>query len=118
MRKLVIIGIVLVSSLAIAERPKYTRKQPLVVPVPQSKRVKPVEPVMQERPKPSADALLLIKERQQPLRREQEVILEKLVKDTPDTDPDKPDLMFRLAEQYAKQLQFYRLKSVEEQLGK
>ena len=32
MRKLVIVGIVLVASLAYAERPKYTRKQPVVVP--------------------------------------------------------------------------------------
>ena len=49
---------------------------------------------------------------------EQERILEKLIKDTPADDPDKPDYMFRLAEHYAQQLQFWRIKAVEEQLGK
>jgi hypothetical protein len=118
MRKLVIVAVVLATSIASADRPKYTRKQ-AVVPVSQSTRVKPIQPAKAEPAKPiSADAVLLIKERQQPLRREQEAILEKLIKDTPDDDADKPDFMFRLAEQYAQQVQFYRLKSVEAQLIK
>jgi hypothetical protein len=114
MRKLIIVGIVCAASIAAAERPKYTRKQPIDVPVALSDRVKPVQPVKQAAAKPvSADAVMIIKERQQPLRREQEAILEKLIKDTPDDDADKPDYMFRLAEQYAQQVQFWRLKAVE-----
>jgi hypothetical protein len=117
MRKLIVVVIVAAASTAHADRPRYTRKQPVEVVVKLSDRVKPVQPVKQDRPRPvSADAVLLIKERQQPLRREQEAILEKLIKDTPDDDTDKPDYMFRLAEQYAQQVQFWRLKSVEAQL--
>jgi hypothetical protein len=119
MHKALIVGIVMAASFAYAEPPKYTRKQPVTVPVTLSERVKPIQPVKQAPTKPvSADAVLIIKERQQPLRKEQEAILEKLIKDTPDDDPDKPDYMFRLAEQYAQQLQFYRLKSMEAVLGK
>jgi hypothetical protein len=117
MRKLIIIGIVVAASIAYADRPKYTRKQPVDVPVKLSDRVKPVQRVKAAPAKPaSADAILIIKERQLPLRREQEALLEKLVKDTPDDDADKPDYMFRLAEQYAQQLQFWRLKAVDAEL--
>lgn len=113
MRKLMIIGVVAAASAASAQ-PRYTRKQPTVIAVTQSARVKPVKPIKAEPAKPiTADTVLLIRDRQQPLRREQQAILEQLVKDTPDDDPDKADLLFRLAEQYAQQLQFWRLKSVE-----
>jgi hypothetical protein len=116
MRKLVIVGILVTASTAAAQA-RYTRKQPVAVPVKLSDRVKPVPAAKQDQPKPiTADAVLAITELQQPLRREQEALLEKLIKDTPDDDADKPDYLFRLAEQYAKQMQFWRLKSVEAQL--
>jgi hypothetical protein len=117
MRKLLVVGLVMIASVAAADPPRYSRKQPAVIPLTQSKLVKRAAPAKQTAAKPiSADAVLLIKARQQPVRREQEAILEKLIKDTPDDDPDKPDLLFRLAEQYAQQVQFYRLRSVEAEL--
>ena len=81
-----------------------------------SNRVKPVAPPSKSTPpppRPTADVLMSIQARQQPLRQGQEAILEKLVRDTPDADPDKPDYMFRLAEHYAQQLRFWRLKAIE-----
>ena len=100
---------------ALADAPKYTRKQPPTPTVPLSERVKPKEPGPVEKPKPTLppDTIMLIRDRQQPIRKEQEAILEKLVQATPDDDPDKPDIMFRLAEQYAQQQQHWRLKSIE-----
>jgi hypothetical protein len=119
MRTLVIAAVMFATTSAAADPPRYSRKQPLVVPVKLSERVKPKAAAKSDPARPlSADAVLVIKDRQQPLRREQERILEKLVKDAPDDDPEKPDYMFRLAEHYAQQLQFWRIKTVEEQLGK
>lgn len=119
MRTLVIAAVLMSATSAAADSPRYTRKQPLVVPVKLSDRVKPKAPAKTETAKPiSADAVLVIQDRQQPLRREQERILEKLIVDTPDDDPEKPDYMFRLAEHYAQQLRFWRIKAVEQQLGK
>lgn len=38
------------------------------------------------------------------------------VNDTPDTDADKPDYLFRLAEQYALQLRHWRLRATEAEM--
>jgi len=106
--------IALCATTAHADRAKYSRKQNVVVPVNLSNRVKPIEPKAKPSTGPVAtpDDIMLAQERQQPLRREQEAILEKLIKDAPDDDPEKPDYMFRLAEHYAQQLRFWRLKSI------
>lgn len=118
MRNLVLVGVLLVTSPAVADRPRYARKPKLDIPVQLSNRVKPIQPKVAEPAKPiTADALLEIKQRQQPFRKEQERVLEKLIKATPDDDPEKPDYMFRLAELYAQQLQFWRIESVEEALN-
>jgi len=119
MRNLVFVGVLLATSLAFAERPRYSRKPKLDIPVQLSSRVKPIKPKAAEPARPiTADALLEIKQRQQPLRKEQERVLEQLIKDTPDDDPEKPDYMFRLAEHYAQQLQFWRIKAVEGEMTK
>ena len=113
MRKALLV-IALCATTSYADRARYTRKQNVVIDVPLSKRVKPIESMAKQPAGPVAtpDDIMLAQERQQPLRREQEVILEKLIKDAPDDDPEKPDYMFRLAEHYAQQLRFWRLKAI------
>jgi hypothetical protein len=103
----------LVASTALADPPKYTRKPTLALEVKLSDRVKPKAPIaIVDHPITGAEAMD-IEERNQPIRAEQEAVLAKLVKQTPDTDLDKADLLFRLAEHYAKQSRFWRLKSME-----
>src|SRR5689334_4584439 len=102
----------LVATTAYADPPKYTRKQTVHVDVKQSERTKPLVPKTQtpvQKPV-GAEQVLLIQERQAPLREEQEQILVGLIRDAPDDDPDKPDYMFRLAESYAQQEKLWRLK--------
>ena len=65
------------------------------------------------RPAVTADDVLAIEEGNQPIRVQQEKMLETLVRDTPDDAPEKPELLLRLAEQYARQLRFWKLKAVE-----
>lgn len=60
----------------------------------------------------TADDVLALEIDQVPLREEQQAIREKLIADTPDTDPEKPESMFRLAEHHAKQLRLYRLRAI------
>jgi hypothetical protein len=92
----------------------YTRKPALNLVVKISDRTKPAVIAPKAATKPiTADDAMHVQEVTQTYRKEQEAILEKLVAETPDDDPDKPDLMFRLAEQYAKQHRFWRLKSIE-----
>ena len=115
MRTLLFVAVLVACTVAHADRPHYTRKQSLAIPVKLSDRTKPVRPPAApppSQPTVTADQLIEIEDIQQPIRRGQEAILEKLVADTPDSDPEKPDYMFRLAEHYAKQLRFYRMKSI------
>lgn len=115
MRTLLFVAVLFAATVVHADRRHYTRKQPPAIPVELSQRVKPVrKPAAPppSRPTVTATDLIEIEGRQQPVRRDQERILEKLIADTPDTDPEKPDYMFRLAEQYAKQLRFYRMKAI------
>lgn len=93
---------------------KYSRKPTLNINVQLSDRTKPAAPAPLPAAKPAvtADDVLLAQEVAQPFRKEQEEILEKLIRETPDDDPDKADLMFRLAEHYAKQQRFWRHKSI------
>lgn len=104
---------VLLASRVHADAPRYTRKPNLAIDVTLSDRVKPTQPSTGVRGRPAtATDVMVIEEQNEPLRREQEVILGQLVRDTPDDDPDKPDLLFRLAEHYAKQQRWWRLKSL------
>jgi hypothetical protein len=113
MRTLIVIAATVLAIPAAADPPRFKRNVHVRVDVKLSDRVKP----RQHTPAPpavpiSADGILQIEERTQPIRREQERVLERLIRETPDDDPDKPDIMFRLAEHYAKQLRFYRLQSI------
>ena len=109
-----ILALLLATSLVHADPPRYSRKQNVVIDVKLSSRVKPTAPTPPPPTKPVVTATAIIEAEMttQPIRRDQEAILEKLVADTPDDDPEKPDYMFRLAEHYAKQLRFWRLQAV------
>ena len=113
------IFLVLVASASVASaNPKYSRKQDLHLDVKLSPRTRPAPPPERRTPEATtpavdADDVLDIEDQAAPLRAEQQAILIQLVKDTPDTDPDKPDYLFRLAEQYALQLRHWRLRAVE-----
>ena len=111
MRTLIILA--LAASTAAADPPKYTRKPQLHIDVKASPRTRPIQPHTEsQRPVEAGDALV-VEEHQDPIRKEQEGLLLQLIRDSPDTDPDKPDYMFRLAEQYAMQQRMWRLKAVE-----
>ena len=115
MRAFLLLTIVLLSPAADADRPRYSRKQRVDVDVTLSDRVRPKPRAAPRAAAPvvTADDMMRIEDRTQPIRREQEAILTKLIANTPDSDPDKPEYMFRLAEHYAKQLRFWRLKAAE-----
>lgn len=89
---------------------RYTRKQPVVVVPKATPRAKPKVVVA----KPlTADEAFAIEADKQPIKQQQEALLIKLVRDTPDDDADKPDYLFRLAELYAQQQRYWRLKANE-----
>jgi len=113
--RLLMLAVLVIAPSAHADRPKYVRKQHLEIDVKPSERVKPIEPAkpVSHQPAVTADQVLMIEERVDPIRQEQEAILLGLIRDTPDDDPDKPDYLFRLAEHYASQLRLWRLKAVE-----
>ena len=118
MRISIFVAAVLVSVTAssYAEPPRYTRKPTLKLDGPPSERTKPTRraPATQARPAVSADEALQLHLDRAPLRREQEALLERLVRDTPEDDPEKPDLLFRLAEHYAHHERVWRLRAVHE----
>lgn len=111
--RIVMLAVIAVSVTAYADPPKYTRHQ-IAVDVPQSSRVAPIRPVASPPPRPSttADAALALEEAVTPIRKQQEAVLADLVRDTPDDDPQKADIMFRLAELYAMQARFWRLEAI------
>lgn len=93
---------------------RYTRTRNLRIDVNLSDRTKPIAPPpAPPTAKPiTANDAMRVQEATQPFRKEQEAILEKLLADTPDDDPEKADLMFRLAEHYANQHRFWRHKAI------
>lgn len=118
MRWIFVVGLLVSPAFA---SPKYTRKQDLHFDVKLTPRAKPLprpEPHAPEAriPAVTADDVLDVEDQAAPLRAEQQAILIQLVADTPDTDPDKPDYLFRLAEQYALQLRHWRLRASEASL--
>jgi hypothetical protein len=108
MSKLVL-AVMLVSLVAHADG-RYRREQR---PVP-SARVDPVKraPSTPAKPAVTADDVLRGELTAEPIRREQEALLEKLVRDTPDDDPQKPELAFRLAELYASAARAWHLEAI------
>jgi hypothetical protein len=114
MRNLLVIVLTIAPAIADADRPRYSRVQKLDLHVPIAKRATPIRTTVKPRgPTVTADQILAAEDRSQPIRREQERVLEKLVADTPEDDPDKPDLMLRLAEHYARQVRFWRVTAID-----
>jgi hypothetical protein len=74
---------------------------------------KPIQPAaIATRPITSGEAHAL-EDLETPIRQQQEAVLIELVNATPDDDPDKPEVLFRLAQHYSLQQRFWRLRSVE-----
>lgn len=116
--KLAILGVLVMSTSALAQKPKYTRQQDVKIDVKLSDRVKPIQvktPDKKElQPTLSADDVLSIEGLVGSIRGEQEQILADLIQQTPDAEvEEKSDYYFRLGELYAKQQRYWRLKSVE-----
>jgi TolA-binding protein len=116
--KLAIIGVLLVSTTAWAQKAKYSRQQDLKVDVKLSDRSRPI--VAKEsspkdvQPELSADQVLSIEGLVGEIRSEQEDILIDLIGKTPDSEVnEKSEYYFRLGELYAKQQRYWRLKSAE-----
>ena len=102
----IMLALVLMLGLAHADA-RYTRKQPEVAvpkprPKPAAKVAKPL----------TADEAFALEAGKQSLVQKQEALLEKLVRDTPDDDAEKPDYLFRLAELYAHQQRYWRLEAM------
>jgi tetratricopeptide (TPR) repeat protein len=119
LKKLVILGVLVSSTSAWAQKAKYTRQQDLKVDVKLSERVKPIVPKdpkdqqQQEQPL-SADQVLAVEGLVGTIRAEQEQILVDLITKTPDTEVDeKSDYYFRLGELYAKQQRYWRLQGIQ-----
>lgn len=100
---------------AVADAPKYTRTQSVRIDAPRTERTRPLQAheLPPATPSVTGSDVLLAEERSEPLRRDQEQLLEKLIRNTTDDDPDKPELMFRLAELYAKQQRLWRIEAAE-----
>ena len=99
---------------AAANPPRYPRRQAVpTAPHPTTRaRQRTGEPAP-ARPGVTADDILAAEERAAPIRAEQEAILIQLAHDTPDDDPEKPDILFRLAEHYAAQVRLWHVKSLD-----
>jgi hypothetical protein len=95
----------------------YTRTPTLHIDVKTSERTKPIPTAPASHvPSTSGTEILALELEKEPIRQEQEALLIQLVNDTPDTDADKPDYMFRLAEQYARELRLWTVRSVQLQI--
>ena len=117
-----LLGILVPSAGAWAQKAKYTRSQDLKVDVKLSDRVKPIVPKegKDQAPQPelNADQVLSIEGLVGEFRKEQEGILNDLIKQTPDSDAEeKSDYYFRLGELYAKEQRYWRLKAAERQIA-
>ncbi|HEY4241688.1 MAG TPA: hypothetical protein VGM88_17825 [Kofleriaceae bacterium] len=105
----------ILSATAAADAPKYTRKQTVTVDAPRSERTKPIAPreLPPAAPTVTGAQVMHLEESKDPARNAQARILEDLIDKTSEEDPEKPELMFRLAELYAKQYRFWNLKAIE-----
>jgi tetratricopeptide (TPR) repeat protein len=117
--KLAIIGVLVLSSAAWAQKAKYSRQQDLKVDVKLSDRSKPIVPKGpeskgQQQPELTADQVLSVEGLVGDIRSEQEQILAELIGKTPDSEvEEKAEYYFRLGELYAKQQRYWRLKGIE-----
>jgi hypothetical protein len=106
-----LVAVVALTSIASAN-PRYTRSH---VAVPDARPIAAAKsaPPPPSKPAITADQAMRIEEVADPIRRDQEALLEGLVRDTPDDDVQKPDIIFRLAELYAMQARLWRLEAFD-----
>lgn len=102
---------------ASAQKAKYTRSTQVKVNVKLSDRTRPLVADKKEKqaaPELSADEILNVEGAVGEIREDQIMLLQALIEETPDSEVDeKADLYFRLAEAYAQQQRYWRLRAVE-----
>jgi hypothetical protein len=113
MKLVAALAVLFVSTAAFADA-RYKRAQPNVD-VPRSERTKPlpVDPPRAAGRPIDANAALAREITVMPIRDDQARILEALAAQTPDGTLDKADVLFRLAELYAKQARAARLRAFD-----
>ncbi|MBK9070673.1 MAG: tetratricopeptide repeat protein [Myxococcales bacterium] len=92
---------------------KTERTQTVEVKVRETKKAKPVVKQAADKaagPSITADQILAAQDKVGTLRRDQLALLTALIKDTPDGDPSKPELIFQLGELYSRLATFNRLR--------
>lgn len=109
----------LVPSIGLGQQPggRYKRKTSDIK-VKQTERTKKIEAKKKDkddepRPEITADQFMQIETKVQQIRDEQIVEYQELIKDTPENDPERPDLLFRLAELYAQKQRYWRFRGME-----
>ena len=117
-RASIVLGLIIaLGSTASAQKPKYTRSQTVKVKVNLSERTRPLVAKDQKKqalPQLSADEILQVEGKVGEIREDQIQLLKVLIEETPDSDVDeKADLHFRVAEAYAQQQRYWRLKTTE-----
>ena len=100
------------SGAALAQAPKYTRSTKVEVKVKQTDRTKPKEAApkkVEARPELTADDFIAIEGQVADIRSQQTELLEQLIEDTPDDEPnEKADLLYRLADLHAQKQRYWR----------
>jgi TolA-binding protein len=104
---------------ALAQAPKYQRTTPKVkVDVKQTERTKKLseralKTKKETRPTLTSEQFLDVQGQVGGIRKSQQSKLVRLIKITGDDNPDKPKLLFRLAESFSKEQRYYRFRAFE-----
>ncbi|HEY1554173.1 MAG TPA: hypothetical protein VGF94_05030 [Kofleriaceae bacterium] len=104
-----LVVILLVAGTSYADPPRYRR--PARVPPAPVARPRPSKRALPDAPA-TAEQVMAVELTTEPIRDAQTKLLGKLVRDTPDSDPDKPEYLFRLAETFARQSRLFRLQAI------
>ncbi len=100
-----------------ADAQRYKRESSIKqVDVKQTERTKKLEPKAQDKttqPTLSADDVIELQGQVRTIRREQIQQFELLIQDTDVDDPERPDLLFRLAELHAQRQRYWRFQAME-----
>src|SRR5439155_4398994 len=110
----VAVGTILLSSTALAV-PKYTKQEAQIVSK-QTELTKPPPRAKEDKKRPSLEAADVFKgvgEQLKAVTDTQIKVLQRLIDNTTDDDPEKPDYLFRMAELYAEQEHYYSFRARE-----
>ncbi len=111
----VVLGTLLLAAPALAMPPKYT-KQETTIQAQQTALTKPAQRPKDDKKKPTLEASDVfggVGEQLKAVTDSQIKVLQKLIDNTGDDDPEKPDYMFRMAELYAEQEHYYNFRARE-----